>query len=119
MPARIVYLDYPRAEDRLPDGDPIGLHEMIELTGRNYDAINQWFRRGLLPAADGPKVWDRATWRRRTFLAWAHRKGFTLDPFGNRLACFEEAEGWADKVPLEATRPWKEVSQGQALQDFA
>lgn len=108
VPARTVYLDYPRADDHLPDGDPIGLHEMVELTGRTRQAVEKWFERGLLPLADGPSVWGRPTWRRRTFLAWASRRGFTVDRFGVALPVQQEADGWTWKVPLEATTAWKD-----------
>lgn len=111
VPARTVYLDYPRADDHLPDGDPIGLHEMVELTGRTRQAVEKWFERALLPLADGPRAWGKATWRRRTFLAWAYRRGFTVDPFGVPLAVHGEAAKWAESVSLEATTPLKDQAR--------
>lgn len=99
-----TYLDYERAEGHLRDGDPIGYHEMTELTGRSMRAVYKWAERRTLPKADGPKVQGRPTWRRRTFLAWAYRQLVTRDlATGEPLACHEEAEQWAAVVDDEAT----------------
>lgn len=109
VPARIVYLDYPRADNRDEDGDPIGAHEMVELTGRSRQAVDKWFERGMLPLADGPRVWGKPTWTRSTFLAWAYRNEFTLRFPGQRrgdpvfLPVHAEAEEWAGRVPESVT----------------
>jgi hypothetical protein len=119
MPARLVHLDYPRAAKPAAD-DLVGMPEMCELTGRSDDAVYQWFARRLLPYADGPKVWGRNTWRRRTFLAWAYRQGFTVDHKGGApLACHDEAREWAEAVAPARTDRVVDVEARRALQDSA
>lgn len=116
MPAvPTVLAAYARADDHLPDGDPIGQREMAELTGRSILAIYKWHERRHLPAADGPMVNGYPTWRRRTFLAWAFREGFTRPVDGDDLLpCHEEAAEWAAKVDLASVRPLRDVERQAA-----
>lgn len=129
MAPTTTYLDYARADDHLPDGDPIGQREMAELTGRSLKAIYKWHERKLLPLADGPVVNGLPTWRRRTFLAWAYRRGFTVSDTetvtevqadGTEIVvpvprpCHHEAGEWADRVPLWRTAPLRSLERSTA-----
>jgi hypothetical protein len=120
MPPASTYLDYDRSPDHMQDGDPIGQREMMELTGRSLKAIYKWHERKLLPLADGPVVNGLPTWRRRTFLAWAFREGFTVpasstvDGRGLPLPCHKEAAKWAHEVDLETVRPLRDLERRAA-----
>jgi hypothetical protein len=110
-----LYLDYARADDHLPDGDPLGHVEMAQLTGRSLPAVYKWFERGRLPLADGPLVRGLPTWRRRTFLAWAYNNFATRDrqPNGDpgpKLPIHEEAQRWAAEVDEDSIRPLCEMA---------
>lgn len=99
---RVFYMDYPRADDRDRDGDPLGMDEIMDLTGRSEPAVYKWFERANLPPADGPTVWGRPTWRRRTILAWAYRNRKLPDGSDERaVRVREEARDWADRVGPE------------------
>lgn len=115
MPPASTYLDYARADDHLPDGDPIGQREMAELTGRSLKAIYKWHERRHLPPADGPIVNGLPTWRRRTFLGWAFREGFTIGQDDDKpLPCHEEAATWAAKVPHVSLLPLRDLERQAA-----
>lgn len=90
---------YPRTEDHLPDGDPVGRDAMCRLTGRSRMAVQKWIERDSLPAADGPWV-DGPTWKRSTFMAWAYLEGYLRDPATQRpLPAHDEGKRWAAWVP--------------------
>ena len=105
--------NYPRsAGAHLLDAEgPVGLVEMVALTGRSVQSCYKYMEKGLLPPADGPKVNGRPTWLRSTFLAWAYAKGKTLGPNKTALASHEEAARWHETVPPESIRS---VAEGES-----
>jgi hypothetical protein len=63
-------VDYPRAPDKMPDGELLGLFDICNLAEVGRPAGNTWVRTMLLPPADGPNIEGRPTWKRSTALLW-------------------------------------------------
>ena len=100
---------YPRSEDAyLQDCTTIlGWQEVQSVLERTPEAVHKWKQFRKLPAADGPLVHGKATWKRSTILAWAHREhDFTTDKHGHKLACFDEAARWVEVTPHSQTVDW-------------
>lgn len=103
--------NYPRSPGAhlLDSEGPVGTYEMVALTERSMSSVYKWMELRKLPYADGPKVYDRPTWLRPTFLAWAFENGLTLNANKAALASHEEAERWHEIVPAAAIRRVAEV----------
>lgn len=93
--------DYPRAPgaESLDDQGPCGLKDIARLTAHSMAAVYKWAQWEKLPAANGPKVNDKETWLRPTILAWAYRRGFTVDKRGVPCEAHAEAARWAEVEP--------------------
>jgi hypothetical protein len=63
-------VSYPRAPDKEPDGAFLGLLDIADIAGVNRNTATKWVVRGMLPAADGPSIEGRPTWRRATAVCW-------------------------------------------------
>lgn len=88
------------------DGDPLGRHEMAELTARSRFAVAKWIEREALPPADGPHVHGLPTWRRSTFLAWAYDQDFLISmETGGKLPRYEEGKRAYERLKEEGRLP--------------
>lgn len=72
-------MNYPRAEERMPDGAILGAFDIADLVGVKRNTATRWADRLLLPAADGPSVDGRPTWQRPTVVLWCMARGTLPD----------------------------------------
>lgn len=63
-------VSYPRAEQRMPDGELFGLFDIARIVNVRRNTAIRWVERLSLPPADGPSIDDRPTWTRPTVVMW-------------------------------------------------